>query len=84
MVSDERRKTMPFDEILNDLTDRSLKAAADEVFSRNKGNGEEKSLAMVYSPYQSWEDIFTEEEALKNGTLFARLYKPYTGGMRPR
>ena len=75
---------MPFDEILNEITDISVSAAADEAFCNNAGNKEYKSLAMVYSPYQSWEDIFTEEEALKNGTLFARLYKPYYGGSRPR
>lgn len=34
------------------------------------------SLAMVYSPYQSWRKLYSEEEALKHGTLFEELYKP--------
>ena len=76
---------MPFDEILNEITDVSVTAAADEVFCRDDGqSGSEKALAMVYSPYQNWQDLFNEEEALKHGTLFSQLYKPYIGGNRPR
>ena len=75
---------MPFDEIMKDIANTSL-GSAEEVFCAGADNGGvSKSLAMVYSPYQSWEDIFTQEEALKNGTLFAKLYKPYHGGNRPR
>ncbi len=36
-------------------------------------------LAMVYSPYQDWRDIYCGEKALENGTLFAELDKPFKG-----
>ena len=36
-------------------------------------------LAMVYSPYQEWKDIYCAEKALMNGTLFAELDKPFKG-----
>lgn len=34
------------------------------------------SLAMVYSPEQSWRMLYSVEDALKHGTLFEELYKP--------
>lgn len=34
------------------------------------------SLAMVYSPVQSWRYIYDVECALEHGTLFAELDKP--------
>ena len=39
-------------------------------------NGNSMQLAMVYSPYQNWQLIYTPEMALKHGTLFEELYKP--------
>ncbi|MBR5322325.1 MAG: spore coat associated protein CotJA [Clostridia bacterium] len=36
-------------------------------------------LAMVYSPYQEWQNIYNGEKALENGTLFAELNKPFAG-----
>ena len=36
-------------------------------------------LAMVYSPYQEWKDIYCAEKALINGTLFEELDKPFKG-----
>ena len=36
-------------------------------------------LAMAYVPFQKIENIFTEEEALKSGTLFTNLDKPFLG-----
>lgn len=33
-------------------------------------------LAMVYAPKQSFRRLFSEKDALKNGTLFEELYKP--------
>lgn len=35
------------------------------------------SLAMVYSPYQSWQDIYDPGKGLKRGTIFAQLDKPW-------
>ncbi len=34
------------------------------------------SLAMVYSPEQTWRDIYEPDEALRRGTLFSELYFP--------
>lgn len=40
-------------------------------------DGEYASLAMVYSPYQKFDDLYdTCEEALAHGTLFRSLYMP--------
>lgn len=36
-------------------------------------------LAMVYSPYQEWQNIYNGEKALENGTIFAELDKPFLG-----
>ena len=36
-------------------------------------------LAMVYSPYQEWQNIYNGEKALMNGTIFAELDKPFQG-----
>ena len=35
-----------------------------------------RQLAMVYSPSQAWQMLYTPSEALKHGTLFEELYKP--------
>jgi len=43
------------------------------------GMDAEPSLAMVYSPYQGWGDLFPVEECLARGTLFRGLYKPFEG-----
>lgn len=34
-------------------------------------------LAQAYVPFQIYRDAFCPEQALKNGTLFPELYKPY-------
>jgi len=39
-------------------------------------------LAMVYSPFQRFDDLFEPEEALCHGTLFRELYKPFFGSRR--
>ena len=40
------------------------------------------SLAMVYSPCQSFEKLYEPTEALRCGTLFCKLYMPFTGNRR--
>ncbi len=43
------------------------------------------SLAMAYVPYQSWEETLPPEQALKEGSVFPSLVKPFLmgkGGMR--
>lgn len=37
------------------------------------------ALAMIYSPNQVWQDIYSEEDALTRGTIFAELDKPFCG-----
>ena len=37
------------------------------------------SLAMVYCPRQCWRSLFSPEEGLKHGTLFAELALPFEG-----
>lgn len=39
-----------------------------------------RQLAMVYSPYQCWRMLYSEEDALAHGTLFEELYKPLEDG----
>lgn len=36
-------------------------------------------LAMVYSPYQEWQNIYSGEKAMEAGTIFAELDKPFLG-----
>lgn len=36
-------------------------------------------LTMSYTPMQRFGDLYTEEEALKHGTLFIDLDKPFYG-----
>ena len=40
------------------------------------------SLAMMYVPYQRFENLYDEEKALDRGTLFAELDLPFYGGKR--
>lgn len=37
------------------------------------------SLAMVYSPIQEWRCALSPSEALREGTLFTELVKPFRG-----
>ena len=37
------------------------------------------SLAMAYVPWQKWETMYNEEEALKAGTAFPSLDLPFYG-----
>ena len=54
----------------------------------NMGMGEHKycntplkdlPIAMAYVPFQKIENVFSQDEALKSGTLFANLEKPFLG-----
>lgn len=40
------------------------------------------SLAMMYVPYQRFENLYEPEKALSRGTLFADLDMPFYGGKR--
>ncbi len=57
-----------------------------EVMQRNVSGGEgmhrchkleNESLAMVYSPCQIWRGIYSPDMALRRGTLFKELDKPW-------
>ena len=41
-------------------------------------------VAMAYVPVQEWGDIYSEEVALSNGTLFPDLDKPFLGRKQVR
>lgn len=45
-----------------------------EVMSRFPS---ETPLAMAYVPFQHWSEVYSEEEALKSGTLFPELNLPF-------
>lgn len=58
---------------------RKKKMEKNENGYRNTGGcrGEDGlQLGMVYSPYQNWRMLMSEDDALANGTLFEELYKP--------
>ena len=38
------------------------------------------SLAMVYSPNQTFSQLYSVEDAIAHGTLFSELYKPWMVG----
>jgi hypothetical protein len=40
------------------------------------------SLAMVYSPCQQFDGLYTPEKGLQQGTIFAELDKPFWGARR--
>ncbi len=42
----------------------------------------ERPLAMAYVPYQEFEELYSDEEALYNGTLFKKLNLPFLGRKR--
>ncbi len=42
------------------------------------------SLAMLYVPYQRFDKLYSEEEALERGTLFRALDLPFFGGRKTR
>ena len=42
----------------------------------------EKPLTMVFINMQPLENVYSQDEAYKNGTLFPNLNKPFLGGSR--
>ncbi|HRR77944.1 MAG: spore coat associated protein CotJA [Ruminococcus sp.] len=43
---------------------------------------ENTPLAMAYVPYQQWGDVYDDDKALTQGTLFPELDLPFKGGSR--
>lgn len=73
----------------NKMTDSQAASATPCNPDNNSGcdfeglGGGAPSLAMVYCPRQYWRGILSPDEALKRGTLFAELHKPFAGdGMK--
>ena len=52
--------------------------------SRNESFDKEFALGIAYVPVQEWKGIVCPETALKNGTVFEELIKPFTGYERRR
>ena len=48
------------------------------IQSYNRGLND-RPLAMAYVPYQEFEDLYADDEALYNGTLFRKLNLPFVG-----
>ena len=42
-------------------------------------DGFDDSLAIASVPSQKWQNLYTEEEGLMNGTIFMELNKPFYG-----
>lgn len=41
--------------------------------------GDQMTIGMGYVPWQKWQNIYDLDEALKRGTIFEELDKPYLG-----
>ncbi len=52
--------------------------------SRTGSFDKEFALGIAYVPVQKWNGIVCNETALKNGTVFEELTKPFTGCERRR
>ena len=70
--------------------ERSERSAHAKKVIRNSGMGEDRfsdiklrnlPLTMAYVPFQQIEGVYNCEEALKSGTLFPNLDKPFLGRM---
>lgn len=68
--------------------DRSVKNHHTAIAGRSTGMGEDRfsnikldnlPLTMAYVPFQKIEGTYNKEEALKAGTLFSNLDKPFLG-----
>lgn len=70
-------------------TPANLDRAGAETRNADNGSGTENgnengccrypSLAMVYAPEQKWKNLTEPAKALKEGTLFCALVKPFEG-----
>lgn len=43
-----------------------------------------QELAMAYVPWQRFRELYEADQALRHGTIFKELHKPFQGGMRGR
>ncbi len=49
------------------------------VCMNNRDTMGNKSLAMVYVPWQVWRDLYDAEKGFQCGTIFKELNLPFTG-----
>lgn len=42
----------------------------------------ETPIAMAYVPFQQWDEVYDDDDALSKGTLFPALDLPFKGGAR--
>lgn len=47
--------------------------------SRGMCSNDEFPIGMAYVPWQKWRDLYEPDKALKRGTIFAELDKPFLG-----
>ena len=87
------RSPLPFGTLNFDSEDREADARQTNATPCNPDNNAScdfggmasgaPALAMVYCPRQYWREIFSPEDALRHGTLFVELNKPFMGdGMK--
>ena len=61
------------------LPQTATERPADTEEARGTPCMEACSLAMVYSPAQEWRELYPINDAIRKGTLFAELDKPFLG-----
>lgn len=70
------------------LRERENASVQPRAMERPDNNGStsrfpaETPLAMAYVPFQQWGEIYDEDKALCQGTLFPELDLPFKGGTR--
>lgn len=53
--------------------------AGEPICNPEMPNDFDYSLAIASVPSQKWQNLYSEEEGLKNGTIFMELNKPFYG-----
>ena len=64
------------------LEDCSARVSSQNAASRASKVCAEAPLAMVYSPYQEWHELYDLESGFCQGTIFKELDKPFLGAAR--
>lgn len=83
LMNDQRQGDIP--ELDRRIGNRNCDGSPRTNTTEKQGYGwglAEHPLAMVYSPYQLFRDIYAPDAALKRGTMFAELDLPFEGDKR--
>lgn len=59
---------------------RNNEAASCQIHPVSTQPFENKSIAMTYTPWQKWANIYEPDKGFCTGTIFAELNKPFEGG----